>query len=73
MTHTLRLLAKMVLLPMCISISSAAYAQTGMMCLLRERLAAGFKKLETACGEDVRNFAECHAWGGPPHILHASA
>ena len=56
MTHTLRLLAKIVLLPMCISISSAAYAQTDMMSLLRERLAAGFKKLETACGEDVKKF-----------------
>ena len=56
MTHTLRLLAKIVLLPMCISISSAAYAQTDMMGLLRERLAAGFKKLETACGEDVKKF-----------------
>jgi len=56
MRHTLRLLAKIVLLPMCISISSAAYAQTDMMSLLRERLAAGFKKLETACGEDVKKF-----------------
>ena len=56
MTHTLRLLAKIVLLPMCISISSAAYAQKDMMSLLGERLAAGFKKLETACGEDVKKF-----------------
>ena len=56
MTHTLRLLAKIVLLPMCISISSAAYAQTDMMRLLGERLAAGFKKLETACGEEVKKF-----------------
>ncbi len=56
MTHTLRLLAKIVLVPMCINISSAAYAQTDMMGLLRERLGAGFKKLETACGEDVKKF-----------------
>jgi hypothetical protein len=56
MTHTLRLLARIVLLPMCISISSAAYAQKDMMSLLGERLAAGFKKLETACGEDVKKF-----------------
>ena len=56
MTHTLRLLAKIVLLPMCINISSAAYAQTDMMSLLGERLAARFKKLETACGEDVKKF-----------------
>jgi len=41
---------------MCISISSAAYAQTDMMGLLRERLGAGLKKLETACGEDVKKF-----------------
>jgi Cysteine rich repeat len=56
MTHTLRLLAKIVLLPMCISISGAADAQTDMMSVLRERLATGFKKLETACGEDVKKY-----------------
>src|SRR6478752_5128618 len=56
MTHTLRLLAQIVLLPMCINISSAAYAQTDMMGLLRERLAAGFKKLEAACGDDVKKY-----------------
>jgi len=56
MTHKLHLLAKIMLVPMCISISSAAYAQTDMMGLLRERLGAGLKKLETACGEDVKKF-----------------
>jgi hypothetical protein len=56
MTHTLRLLAKIMLLPICISISSAAYAQTDMMSSLRGRLAASFKKLETACGEEVKKF-----------------
>ena len=56
MNHTLRLLAKIVLLPLCVSISSAAYAQTDVMNLLRERLAAGFKKLETSCGEDFKKY-----------------
>ena len=56
MNHTLRLLAKIVLVPLCVSISSAAYAQTDVMNLLRERLAAGFKKLETSCGEDFKKY-----------------
>ena len=56
MNHTLRLLAKIVLLPLCVSISSAAYAQTDVMNLLRERLAAGFKKLETSCGEEFKKY-----------------
>ena len=56
MNHTLRLLAKIVLLPLCVSISSAANAQTDVMNLLRERLAAGFKKLETSCGEDFKKY-----------------
>ena len=34
MKLTLRLLAKIVLLPLCVSISSAAYAQTDVMNLL---------------------------------------
>jgi hypothetical protein len=56
MTYTLRLLAKIALIPMCVAISSAAYPQTDIMNSLREKLAAGFKKLETACGEDVRKY-----------------
>ena len=56
MTYTLRLLAKIALIPLCVSISSAAYAQTDIMNLLREKLAAGFKKLETACGEDLKKY-----------------
>jgi hypothetical protein len=56
MNHTLRLLAKIVLLPLCVSISSAAYAQTDVMNLPLERLAAGFKKLETSCGDDLKKY-----------------
>jgi Golgi apparatus protein 1 len=55
MKHTLRLLAKIVLLPLGVSISSTAYAQTDMNVIL-ERLAAGFKKLETSCGEDIKKY-----------------
>ena len=56
MKHTLRLLAKIVLLPLGVSISSTAYAQTDVMNLILERLAAGFKKLETSCGEDIKKY-----------------
>ena len=56
MKHTLRLLAKIVLLPLGLSISSAAYAQTDVMNLLLEKLAAGFKKLEASCGEDFKKY-----------------
>ena len=56
MKLTPRLLAKIVLLPLGLSISSAAYAQTDVMNLLLERLAAGFKKLETSCGEDIKKY-----------------
>ena len=56
MTYTLRLLAKIALIPLCVSISSAAYAQTDIANSIREKLAAGFKKLETACGEDLKKY-----------------
>jgi len=39
-----------------LGISSVAYAQTDMMKAVAERLAAGFKKLETACGEDAKKY-----------------
>ena len=56
MKHTLRLLAKIMLIPLSIGISSPAYAQTDVMKAVAERLAAGFKKLETACGEDAKKY-----------------
>jgi len=56
MKHTLRLLATIMLIPLSLGISSVAYAQTDMMKAVAERLAAGFKKLETACGDDVKKF-----------------
>ena len=54
MKHILRLLA--VLLPLGVSISSTAYAQTDMMNVILERLAAGIKKLEASCGEDIKKY-----------------
>ena len=56
MKHTLRLLATIMLIPLSLGISSVAYAQTDMMKAVAERLAAGFKKLETACGEDAKKY-----------------
>ena len=56
MTYKLRLLAKVALIPLCVGISSAAYSQTDIMNSVREKLAASFKKLETACGEDAKKY-----------------
>jgi Golgi apparatus protein 1 len=56
MKHALRLLAKNVLLPLGVSISSTAYSQTDMMNVLLERLATGIKKIETSCGEDLKKY-----------------
>ena len=56
MKHTLRLLAKIMLIPLSIGILSPAYAQTDVMKAVADRLAAGFKKLETACGEDAKKY-----------------
>ena len=56
MTHTLRLLAKIVLIPLGVSISSIAYAQTDTMTAVLERLAAGIKKLEASCGRDIKKY-----------------
>ena len=56
MKHALRLLAKIVLLPLGVSISSTAYSQTDMMNVLLERLATGIKKIETSCGEDLKKY-----------------
>jgi len=55
MKHTLRLLAKIVLLPLGVSISSAN-AQTDIMNVTLEKLAAGIKKLESSCGEDIKKY-----------------
>lgn len=57
MKHILRLLAMIaLLLPLGVSISSTAYAQSDMMNLILERLAANLKKLEASCGEDIRKY-----------------
>ena len=54
MKHILRLLA--VLLPLGVSISSIAYAQTDTMDVILQRLAADIKKLETSCGRDIKKY-----------------
>ena len=69
MKHTLRLLAKIVLLPLGVSISSTAYAQTDMMNVILERLAAGFKKLEASCGEDFKKYCST-VTPGEGRIMH---
>lgn len=56
MQHLLRLLATIVLLPLGISVSSIAYAQTDIMNAILNRLTAGIKKLETACGDDIKKY-----------------
>ena len=56
MKHTRGLLAMIVLLPLGVSISSAAYAQTDVMNVILERLAAGLKKLDASCGEDIKKY-----------------
>jgi Golgi apparatus protein 1 len=56
MKHILRPVAKIVLLPLAVSISSIAYAQTDVMNAILERMAAGLKKLETSCGADIKKY-----------------
>ena len=64
MKHTLRLLAKIVLLPLGVSISSFAYAQTDIMTVTLEKLATGIKKLESSCGEDIKKYCSAVTPGG---------
>jgi Cysteine rich repeat len=56
MRHALRLLTTTIFLPLCFSVSSAAYAQSDLMTLLQQRLTAGFTKLETSCGDDFKKY-----------------
>jgi Cysteine rich repeat len=56
MKQKLRLLAKIVLLPLVVSTSSIADAQTDLMNAVLERLAAGIKRLEASCGEDIKKY-----------------
>jgi hypothetical protein len=67
MKHILRLLA--VLLPLGVSISSIAYAQTDTMNVILQRLAAGIKKLETSCGGDIKKYCRT-VTPGEGRILH---
>ena len=64
MKHTLRLLAKIVLLPLGVRISSFAYAQTDIMTVTLEKLATGIKKLESSCGEDIKKYCSAVTPGG---------
>jgi hypothetical protein len=56
MKLTIRLLAKIALLPLGMSISSTAYTQTDIMNATLEKLSAGIKKIESACGEDIKKY-----------------
>ena len=56
MKRIIRLLAKIALLPLGVTISSIAYAQTDIMNATLERLTAGIQKLETSCGEDIKKY-----------------
>ena len=58
MKHTLRLLAKTVLLTLGVSMSSIAYAQTDTMNSVLERLTASIKKLEASCGGDIKKYCK---------------
>ncbi len=69
MKHMLRLLAKIVLLPLGVSISNVAYAQTDMMNAILERLTAGLQKLEASCGEDIKKYCAT-VTPGDGRVLH---
>ncbi len=69
MNPTLRLLAKVALLPLGVTISSIAYAQTDMMNAILERLTAGIQKLEAACGEDIKKYCST-VTPGEGRIVH---
>ncbi len=56
MKHIIRFLAKIVLIPLSVTISSIAYAQSDLMNAILERLTAGIQKLEASCGEDIKKY-----------------
>ena len=69
MKRTLRFLAKIALLPLGLTISSIAYAQTDMMNAILERLTAGIQKLEATCGEDIKKYCST-VTPGDGRVLH---
>jgi hypothetical protein len=69
MKRKLRLLVNIVLLPLGVSISSIAYAQTDMMNAILERLTAGIKRLEATCGEDIKKYCST-VTPGEGRMLH---
>ena len=56
MKHVVPLLAKFVLLPLGLGISSIAYAQSDAMNAILERLTAGLKNLEASCRDDIKKY-----------------
>ena len=69
MKRIIRLLAEIALLPLGVTISSIAYAQTDMMNAILERLTADIQKLETSCGEDIKKYCST-VTPGDGRILH---
>jgi Golgi apparatus protein 1 len=69
MKPAIRFLAKIALLPLGVTISSIAYAQTDMMNAILERLTAGIQKLEASCGEDIKKYCAT-VTPGEGRILH---
>ena len=45
-----------VLVSLCITASSVAYAQTDATSVILQRLTTGIQKLENSCGEDIKKF-----------------
>ncbi len=69
MKRMIRLLAKIALLPLGVTVSSIAYAQTDTMNAILERLTADIQKLETSCGEDIKKYCST-VTPGDGRILH---
>lgn len=69
MKHSVRLLARIVLLASGVGFASAAYAQTDAMNAVLQRLMAGIKKLENSCGADIKKHCS-DVTPGDGRIMH---
>jgi hypothetical protein len=69
MTTMLRLVAKIVLLPLGIAFAGIANAQTDGMSVILEKLTAEIKKLETSCREDIMKYCST-VTPGDGRVLH---
>jgi hypothetical protein len=56
MKSTLRFLATAGFLPLGVTLSGMAYAQTDIMNAILEKLTAGIQRLESSCGEDIKKY-----------------